>query len=352
MNIVQPYILPLSIFIGGIIVARITAYIINRTVFATVGWLIKYAPDFNRFILPFLYLGVLFATYKATPLNDDVEQVATYAFKIALIVLIIRLITSTFGNTVQSYLQAQDTTGTRLKQSRGIVLIINALLWIVGLVFLFDNLGFNVAAVLTGLGVGGIAIALAAQTILGDLFNYFVIFFDQPFELGDFIIVDDKMGAVEYIGLKTTRIRSLQGEQIIFSNSNLTNSIIHNYKRMNERRVLFKIRVVYETSSEKLDAIPSMIRSIIEEQGETRFDRAHFASFEDYSLNFEIVYYTLSADYNRYMDIQEKINLQIHRKFKTAKIAFALPTYSVDFRDSLEHQFTGARNGDQFGRDS
>jgi len=186
--------------------------------------------------------------------------------------------------------------------------------------------------------VGGIAIALAAQTILGDIFNYFVIFFDRPFEIGDFIIVGDVLGTVEYIGLKTTRIKSLQGEQIIFSNSNLTNSRIHNYKRMNERRVVFKLGVVYDTGTEKLEKIPKLVKSIITDEPQTRFDRAHFVSFGDYSLNIEIVYYMLSADYNQYMDVQQRINLRIYNEFGSNGIEFAFPTYSISLGQSSDKE--------------
>ena len=172
-------------------------------------------------------------------------------------------------------------------------------------------------------------------------------FFDRPFEIGDFIIVGDVLGTVEYIGLKTTRIKSLQGEQIIFSNSNLTNSRIHNYKRMNERRVVFKLGVVYDTGTEKLEKIPKIVKSIINEQPQTRFDRAHFISFGEYSLNIEIVYYMLSADYNQYMDVQQKINLRIYDEFAALGIEFAFPTYSISIapnsiKDSMDEPVTGA----------
>jgi small-conductance mechanosensitive channel len=202
-------------------------------------------------------------------------------------------------------------------------------LWTIGLIAIFHNLGFDVTAIIAGLGVGGIAIALAAQTILGDLFNYFVILFDQPFEPGDFIVVDEKMGTIEHIGLKTTRIRSLQGEQIIFSNTNLTNSRIHNYKRMNERRVLFQLGVVYDTPVDKLKIIPTLIRKAIDDQDFVRFDRVHFASFGEYSMKFEAVYHVISSDYNQYMDIQQGINLAICEQFRAEGIQFALPAYSI-----------------------
>ena len=228
-----------------------------------------------------------------------------------------------------SYVSTEQESLEKQKQVRGIVIVLTIIFWIIGLIFLFDNFGFNVTAVLTGLGVGGIAIALAAQTILGDLFNYFVIFFDKPFEVGDFIIVDDKLGVVEFIGLKTTRLKSLGGEQIIFSNSNLTSSRVHNYKRMNERRILFNFNVEYSTTLKKLEAIPEIIRAIVERQKLTRFDRAHFKAYGDSGLNFEIVYYTLDPDYNKYMDIQQAINLNIFKEFQARDIRFAFPTYSV-----------------------
>src|SRR5690606_34760610 len=127
-------------------------------------------------------------------------------------------------HSLQSYVRRQDKGEEKVKQLTGILLIINIVIWAIGVVFMLDNLGYDVTTIIAGLGIGGIAIALAAQNILGDLFNYFVIFFDRPFEVGDFIIVDNKLGTVEYIGLKTTRLKSLSGEQLIFANSDLTNS--------------------------------------------------------------------------------------------------------------------------------
>ena len=162
------------------------------------------------------------------------------------------------------------------------MLVINLCIWFLGIVFLFDNLGYDVTAIIAGLGIGGIAIALAAQNILGDLFNYFVIFFDRPFEIGDFIVLDDKKGNVEYIGIKTTRLKSITGEQIIISNTDLTNSRLHNFKRMEQRRVLFTLGVTYQTTPEQLQMIPGIIKSIIEDQEGITFDRAHFATFGDF----------------------------------------------------------------------
>jgi small-conductance mechanosensitive channel len=201
--------------------------------------------------------------------------------------------------------------------------------WTLGLIFLLDNLGYNVTAVVTGLGIGGIAIALAVQKILGDLFCYFVIFFDRPFEIGDFIIVDDFKGTIEHVGLKTTRLRSLDGEELIFSNTDLTNSRIHNYKKMFRRRVVFKIGVEYSTTEEQLKKIPAIITEIIKGISSISLDRVHFTSFGSFSLDYEIVYYVESGEYNFYMDIQQDINLKIYKAFAAEGISFAFPTQTL-----------------------
>ena len=201
---------------------------------------------------------------------------------------------------------------------------------------MLDNLGYNVTALIAGLGVGGVAVALAVQNILGDLFASLSILFDKPFVVGDFLIVDEHMGSVEHVGLKTTRVRSLSGEQLIFSNSDLLKSRLRNYGRMYERRVAFQTGVTYETPREKLKLIPGIMRAAIEAQQKTRFDRSHFAAYGDFSLNFETVYYVLGPDYNLYMDIQQAINLQIHEQFEAAGIEFAYPTQVLHLRgDSL-----------------
>jgi small-conductance mechanosensitive channel len=194
---------------------------------------------------------------------------------------------------------------------------------------ILDNLGVNVTTMVAGLGIGGIAVALAAQNILGDLFASASIVLDKPFVMGDFIIVGDLLGTVEHVGLKTTRIRSLSGEQLVFSNNDLLQSRIRNFKRLRERRVVFSIGVIYQTPYDKLAAIAGMLRAAVEAQDHVRFDRAHFASHGDFSLNFEVVYHVLSPDFHLYMDIQQAINLTIHKRFEEQGISFAYPTQTV-----------------------
>jgi small-conductance mechanosensitive channel len=195
--------------------------------------------------------------------------------------------------------------------------------------FALDNVGIKVTALVAGLGVGGIAIALAVQNILGDLFASLSIVLDKPFVVGDFVILGEFMGNVEHVGLKTTRVRSLSGEQIVFSNNDLLSSRLRNFGRLRERRALFTLGVTYQTPREKLQKIPGMIKQAIESIEKTRFDRSHFKSYGAFSLDFETVYYVLGADYALYMDIQQKINLQIHEMFENEGIEFAYPTQTV-----------------------
>ena len=203
------------------------------------------------------------------------------------------------------------------------------LIWSVVLLVALDNLGIDVTALVAGLGIGGVAVALSVQNILGDLFASLSIILDKPFVIGDFLIIDDYMGSVEYVGLKTTRVRSLSGEQLIFSNSDLLKSRIRNYGRMFERRVVFNIGVTYDTPREKLRRIPDIIREAIQAQDKTRFDRSHFMKYGDYALQFETVYYVLSADYNSYMDRQQAIYFAIHEAFEREHIEFAYPTRTL-----------------------
>jgi small-conductance mechanosensitive channel len=192
-----------------------------------------------------------------------------------------------------------------------------------------QNLNVDVTAMVAGLGIGGIAIALAVQNILGDLFGSLTIALDKPFVQGDFIVVGTEMGTVEHVGLKTTRVRSISGEQLVFANSDLLGSRIRNFKRMQERRVLFQFGVVYDTSPEVVQQIPSIVRGCIESQQKVKFDRCHFFRFGESSLDYEAVYYIETPDYNAHMDVQQAVHLSILRSFTERGISFAFPTQTV-----------------------
>ena len=207
--------------------------------------------------------------------------------------------------------------------------IARAFLWIMLALVALDRLGYNVTALITGLGVGGIAIALAVQNILGDLFGALAIVLDRPFVVGDTIAVDTTTGTVEHIGLKTTRLRSVDGEQIVFSNADLLKSRIRNLKRIMERRVFFVIGVTYDTPPDVVARIPQMIREAVEAQSPVRFDRSHFASYGDSALNVETAYYVLTADYQVFMNVRQAVNLAILRRFAAEGIDFAYPTRTL-----------------------
>ncbi|MGE5232849.1 MAG: mechanosensitive ion channel family protein [Acidobacteriota bacterium] len=202
-------------------------------------------------------------------------------------------------------------------------------LWSVVALLILANLGIDVTALVAGMGVGGVAIALATQRILGDLFASLSIALDEPFEVGDFIVIGEFAGTVERVGIKTTRVRSLSGEQLVFANADLLNSQIRNFKRMQERRVVFSLGVTYQTAAATLAEIPSLLEEIVRRQERARFDRAHFRGFGDSAIEFEIVYYVLEPDYNLYMDVQQAINLEIFGRFAERGIEFAYPTQTL-----------------------
>lgn len=222
------------------------------------------------------------------------------------------------------------------------------LLWsVLLLTFLKTALNMDISAFVASLGIGGIAVALALQNVLGDLFASLSILLDKPFVIGDFIVVGDMAGTVENVGLKTTRIRSLSGEQLIFSNSDLLGSRIRNFKRMEERRVAFDLGVVYGTSAEALREIPEMVRRAVESQENARFDRSHLKGFGDSSLDFESVYYMSVPDYAAYMDTQQSINLALYQEFESRGIEFAFPTRTIFVRheDAAAERAVGSVDG-------
>lgn len=201
--------------------------------------------------------------------------------------------------------------------------------WAVMMLSILANLGVDITALVASLGVGGIAVALAVQTVLSDIFASLSIGFDKPFEIGDFVVFGDVAGSIEHIGLKTTRIRSLSGEQIVCSNADLLKQTLHNYKRMDTRRIVFSFGVSYDTPADKVRGVSQLVKTIIEGVNDTRFDRAHFLSFDESRLLFEVVYIVQSPDYNRYMDIQQEINLQLLHGLRELDVRFAFPVRNV-----------------------
>ncbi|MDP2310617.1 MAG: mechanosensitive ion channel family protein [Pseudomonadota bacterium] len=221
--------------------------------------------------------------------------------------------------------------------------VARVVVWAMVSLVALDTLGIDVTALVAGLGIGGLAVGLALQNVLGDVFASLAIVLDRPFVIGDFLVVDDVMGTVEHVGLKTTRVRALSGEQIVLSNADLLQSRIRNYQRLEERRVVLSFGVLYETSAELLARIPVLAGELVAEQSKTRFDRAHLCRFGDSSVDFELVYYLADRDYNRHMDVQQAILIGLFRRFGELGIGFAYPTRTIHVRwpaDPLAHRTT------------
>ena len=333
-NTIQDYLIAAAGIVVGVILIplfrkallRPFRFLAGRTVTKMDDYVLDSLEDFG---LPILNLIIIYFGINYLTLTEKAEKYIHGAFVVVVTYYAVRLVSSTVLLILQSYVRKHDTGEEKIKQLGGIMLLINVFIWAIGMLSIFANLGYDVTTVVAGLGIGGIAIALAAQNILGDLFNYFVIFFDRPFEIGDYIVIDDKKGNVEHIGIKTTRLKSLSGEQLILSNSDLTKSRIHNFKRLERRRIAFTMNVVYETSLDQLKEIPDIIKSIIASVKLTTLDRVHFLTYGDYSLKFEVVYFVETSDYNMYADIQQEINFKIFEKFQQKNIKFAYPSQTV-----------------------
>jgi len=285
-------------------------------------------------VIPVLYIFVFYFAFAFINLNEKFLKYLNFLFIILVTFYGLKFLVNLISFFIEIYLINKEKDKSKIKNLKGILILLKIIIWVLGVIIILDNLGYKITTVLTGLGIGGIAVALAAQSIFGDLFSYFIIIFDKPFEVGDFIIIGDFMGTVETIGLKTTRIRSISGEEIILSNSDLTSSRVKNFKRMPTRRVIFKIGVTYETPIEKLKKIPDIIKNIFESLKDVKLERVHFVSYGDFTLNYEIAYLVLSSDYIKYMDLQQEINFKIKEEFEKLKIEFAYPTQTLFIKKS------------------
>ncbi len=279
----------------------------------------------------FLFFVAMYVATRSLAIPDS----ADVAFEtVTILVLLLQI--GVWGNTSvdfwgKRYLDRQRASGAAASVATISALSIAAKIgiWLVILITALARFKVNVSALIASLGVGGIAIALAVQNVLGDLLAALSIVFDKPFDIGDVIVVGDVSGTVERIGMKTTRVRSASGEQVIVPNSDLVKGRIHNFKRMYERRVAFTTDVSYDTPPAVMERIPGILGEIVMAQTPVRFDRSHFASFTEAALRFETVYYVLDPDYKRYMDIQQRVYLEVLRRFEAEDISFAIPTHQV-----------------------
>lgn len=333
-NTVGEYLFSLAAFAVFIIVI----YILRKVVISRLEkWAAKTETTIDDFIIfhikktltPLLIVWSFILSMKnlvMSPLITKIIYVAGLAF---LVLMCLRFLMALLDYLIEIYFKKNNINETKQRSLKWIVVTAKIIMTGLMLIILMDNLGIKISTLVAGLGIGGVAVAFASQAILGDLFSFFVIMFDRPFEIGDFIIVDDLMGTVEHVGIKTTRVRSLGGEELIFSNTSLTNARVRNYKRMERRRIVFKLGVTYQTSFENMKEIPEIIKKVVSSENEVLFDRAHFSSYGDFALIYEIVYIVLNSDYNKYMDIQQNINFKIKEEFNKRKIDFAYPTQTL-----------------------
>jgi small-conductance mechanosensitive channel len=277
-------------------------------------------------LLPFALYGAASGLELPAKLHRFIDILAVIALMVQVALWVNRFISLWFRMKVD---EKRDVDGASVTALMLIGVVARTLVWALTGLLILDHLGFDITALIAGLGIGGIAVALAAQNILGDLFASLSIVLDKPFVVGDFVVAEGWRGTIERVGIKTTRVRSLDGEQIILSNAELLKMRLHNYKRMQERRILFGVGVTYQTPADKLERVPQLIRDAIERQQLTRFDRAHFKDYGDSSLNYEVVYYVLAPEYGVYMDTQQAINLEIFRAFAQEGIEFAYPTRTL-----------------------
>lgn len=260
----------------------------------------------------FLVGVALFFSVRFVELKPSVESLLV---KVSMIIFWVQIglwFSSAVTYAADVYVRRRKDSDASVTTVAGMTSFVLRMLGIILIAIIaLDNIGFDVTTLIASLGIGGIAVALAVQNILGDLLASLSITLDKPFVVGDFIVMDNFMGSVEHVGLKTTRVRSLSGEQIIIPNSELLKGRIRNYKRMMERRVLFNFTVGYDTPRDTLTEIPSRIRTTIESIEKTRFDRCHLSQFGEFGFIYECVYFVLTPDYNQYMDIQQHINLDL-----------------------------------------
>jgi small-conductance mechanosensitive channel len=279
----------------------------------------------DKFIIPYLYLAINYGFIQQLNFSVHAEHILKVAIAVVTTYYFARFINHAIQLSVVLYMQRKEEPPERITHLSGILIVVKVLVWVCGVLMLIENLGYNITTIITGLGIGGIAIALAAQNILTDLFSYFVIFFDKPFEIGDGISVNNVAGTVERIGIKTSHIRSVTGEQLIMPNTELVKSTIKNFKRLQRRGIIFKINVRYDTAEDKLKTLPQIIESIIIKQQYITFDRCHLIAFGDFGLSYEVLYFIENADYKTYLNIQQNIHLEIIQAFSELGIDFAFP---------------------------
>lgn len=337
-NTAYNYFLALVIFIGFVIILKIFQVIIlaklNRLAKSTKNDLDDaLIAIFSKIKPPFYFFVAIYFAIKYLTFPEIVDKVLMVVILVTVVYEVVQAISRFLDFFINKSINNSDNNKSTQKYSqsmlRAVSMIVKAVLWVVAIIMILSNLGINVTSLVASLGIGGIAIALALQNILTDMFSSFSIYVDKPFQIGDYISIGTDSGTVEKIGMKTTRIRTLQGEELVVSNRELTTARVQNFKKMEKRRASVTLGVEYETPANKLKNIPELVRTIIGGVEGTDFDRCHFAAYGDSSLNFELVYYVNSSEYSEFADKRQAINYAIFDAFAKEKISFAYPTQKI-----------------------
>ncbi|MFH0961311.1 MAG: mechanosensitive ion channel family protein [archaeon] len=331
-NSVQQYLISLGVFTGGIVGLWIFKNVVIKYLEKLAE---KTETDFDDAIIaavkafglvPLAFFAFRFATaFLAVPNGfasflDKATIVIAIFYSVGSIAVLLDYLLRKMGE------KRGPADESSLSVMRGMVKIV---LWLVAGLSIISFLGFNISALLTGLGIGGIAIAFALQHIFTDIFASFSIYFDKPFQVGDFIVVGTDKGTVRKIGIKTTRVTTLEGDELVVSNQELTSTRVRNYKKMEKRKVIFNIGVSCQTKKERLERIPSIIESIVKSVKDASFERCHFISFAESSLLFEAVYNISNGDILAFREIHQKIGFAIKEAFEREGIEIAYPTHTV-----------------------
>lgn len=335
-NLVRDYLTAAVVFVLAVVALKIFKNVVmdklrkisDRTDNEFDDLLIKMVDNVGR---PFYMLLPLYTALQVVQVPGFIETTVGYLLLVVVTYYVIRGIQDLidYGTRLLIIKRQEEEEGADTSFIDLLSRMAKGALWGTAAVLILSNLGYNVSTLVAGLGIGGLAVAIAMQNVLSDIFSSFSIYFDKPFQVGDFIIVGDDLGVVKKIGIKTTRLQSLWGQEIVISNNELTSTRINNYKKMENRRIHFTFGVVYETPTEKLKDILRMVKEIFDGIELAALDRVHFKEFGDFSLNFEVAYYVDTGDYNRYMDTQQEINFGIKEMFEEDGIEFAYPTQTV-----------------------
>lgn len=334
-NNVKEYLLSLAVFIASLIIL----YVFKKTILRKAKKITqKTKIDIDDLFFeildsinwPFYFVVSVFVTSKFLILTGVIGKIINYLTLIVVTYYFARAVMAVIDYGFDKLEKKRNEDEEEAGASFGLIRkTVKIMLWLIVGILVLQNLGYEITALVTGLGIGGVAIAFALQNVLTDIFASFSIFFDKPFKVGDFIVIGKDAGTVKRVGIKSTRLETLQGEELVISNKELTETRVHNYKRMKKRRVSFNIGIIYETSNEKLKKIPEIINKIIENTEKTDVEWVRFKKFGDFSLIYEVVYYLNSEDYNEYMDVRQKINLDIKEKLEEASIEMAYPTQAL-----------------------